>query len=212
MHDYSYFIKIFIGLLALVNPFEAMPMFISGTKDLTRQQKVLVAKKTYIAVFLILVFSQYLGRYLLEMFGISTASFSLAGGVIIFVIALQMVIGESDPKVKSLPDAEGNNNFSAIGIVPIAMPLLAGPGPISSIVVYGSRSTGLAYDISLTFIVFLISTVAFLTLYATSRFEKILTPTSIKIITKISGLFVAAIAVEIMYTAILGLINSAPSH
>lgn len=208
MYEFSHYIKIFIALLALVNPFEALPFFLSGTKSLTKQQKVFVAKKTFISVFIILVFSQYFGKYLLEMFGISTASFSIAGGIIIFLIALNMVIGDSDSNEKSVPNQPGNIDFAAIAVVPLATPLLAGPGPMSSIIVYGSISTGWEYDIILSAIVFLISFTVFLVLNAASRMEKILTPNRVKIITKISGLFVAAIAVEIVINAVKELLKT----
>lgn len=208
MSDLSHSIKIFIALLALVNPFEALPMFLTSTKSLNRQQKVIVAKKTFLAVFIILVFSQYFGKYLLEIFGISTASFSFAGGIIIFIIALQMVIGKSDSGEKSLPDQDSNGDFTDIAVVPLAMPLLAGPGAMSSVIVYGSLSTGIGFDIAITVIIFLISFVVFLTLNAASRMEKVLTPTRVKIITKISGLFVAAIAIEIIINAIVGILKT----
>ncbi|MBP9096273.1 MAG: NAAT family transporter [Ignavibacteria bacterium] len=208
MFEFSHYIKIFIALLALVNPFEALPFFLSGTKNLTKQQKVFVAKKTFISVFIILVFCQYLGKYLLEMFGISTASFSIAGGIIIFLIALNMVIGKSETGGNNVPDKTGNSDFASIAIVPLATPLLAGPGPISSIIVYGSTSTGWIYDIVISVIIFLISFVVFLVLNMASRMEKILTPSRVQIITKISGLFVAAIAIEIIIRAVSGLLKA----
>ncbi|MEO8211176.1 MAG: MarC family protein [bacterium] len=207
MSEVSYYIKIFIALAVLVNPIEGIPMFISGTRGLSREQKIAISKKTSGAVFIILIVALFFGRYLLELFGISIPSFSLAGGIIIFIIALQMVIGKSDSGEKSLPD-KPDIDYSDIAVVPLAIPLLAGPGAISSIIVYGSRSTGIIEDIILSGIVLLIAIFVFVSLNATTRMDKALSPTRVKIITKISGLLVAAIAIELIFSGVMNLIKT----
>ncbi len=206
MFEFSYYIKIFIALAVLVNPIEGIPIFIANTRGSTRQQKIYIARKTSAAVFVILIISLFFGRYLLELFGISTPSFSLAGGIIIFIIALQMVLGKSDSGEKSLPDSPAEDN-SDIAIVPLAIPLLAGPGAISSIIVYGSKSAGIGEDIILSGIVLLIAFFILFSLSATTRLEKALNPTRVKIITKLSGLLVAAIAMELIFGGITDLLK-----
>lgn len=206
MYEFSYYIKIFIALAVLVNPIEGIPMFISGTRGLSQEQKTAISRKTSGAVFIILIVSLFFGRYLLELFGISIPSFSLAGGIIIFLIALQMVIGKSDSGEKSIPD-KPELDYSDIAVVPLAIPLLAGPGAISSMIVYGSRSKGVLEDLILSGIVLLIAIFVFMSLNATTRMEKALSPTRVKIITKISGLLVAAIAIELIFAAIMNLIK-----
>ncbi|MDQ3019647.1 MAG: NAAT family transporter [Bacteroidota bacterium] len=206
MFEFSYYIKIFIAILVLVNPFEGIPVFISSTSSLSRQQKTAIARKASFAVFIILIVSLFFGRYLLELFGISISSFSLAGGIIIFIIALQMVIGKFESGEKSLPD-KPDLDYTDIAVVPLAIPLLAGPGAISSVIVYGSRSTGIIDDIILSGIVLLIAVTIMVSLNTTTRMEKVLTSTRVKIITKISGLLVAAIAVELIFTAVMNLIK-----
>lgn len=206
MFEFSYYIKVLIAILVLVNPFEGVPVFISSTSNLSRQQKSAIAKKTSIAVFIILIISLFLGKYVLELFGISIPSFSLAGGIIILIIALQMVLGKSNSGEKSLP-SDPNQDMSDIAVVPLAIPLLAGPGAISSIIVYGSRSTGIVDYIVLSSIVLLVAMIVMASLNATTRMEKVLTSTRVKIITKISGLLVAAIAVELIFSSVINLIK-----
>jgi MarC family membrane protein len=193
-----YYIKIFIALAVLVNPLEGIPLFISKTRSYSAAQKLAISKKTSISVFLILLLSLFFGRYILQLFGISTASFSVSGGIIIFLIALDMVIGKSDSGEKSLP-AVSPQQEGDIAIVPLAIPLLAGPGAISSIIVYGSRSTGIVEDIILSGIVLLVAVWVGLSLRAATKMEKVLSETGIKVMTKISGLLVAAIAVEMVF-------------
>lgn len=197
-----YYIKVFIALMILVNPFEGIPLFLSKTNHCTPAEKTAIAKKTSLAVFLVLVLSLFFGRYILQLFGITIASFSLAGGIIIFLIAIDMVLGKSDSGEKSMPN-DPTNNPSDIAIVPLAIPLLAGPGAISSVIVYGSTSTGLMDDLLLAVIVLMIGIVVRISLRAASKMEKFLHDTGVKVLTKISGLLVAAIAVEMIFHALI---------
>ncbi|MBK8549623.1 MAG: NAAT family transporter [Ignavibacteria bacterium] len=206
MQDITYYIKIFIALSVLVNPIEGIPVFLSNTRGQTIQQKADIYKKTSIAVFIILMISLFFGRYILTLFGISIPSFSLAGGIIIFIIALQMVLSKDDSGEKSLTKAT-DSDYSDIAVVPLAIPLLAGPGAISSIIVYGSRSSGILDDVFLSGIVLLVSVFVFFSFRATTRMEKALSPARIKIITKISGLLVAAIAIELIFSSVTNLIK-----
>lgn len=199
--EVTYYIKIFIAISVLVNPIEGIPLFITNTRSMTHEQKLLIARKTSFAVFIILLFSMFAGRYVLQLFGIGIPSFSVAGGIIIFLISLQMVIGKSDSGEKSLP-TEPPQDYGDIAIVPLAIPLLAGPGAISSVIVYGGRSSGLIEDLFLSVIVIIVAATVFISLNVATRMEKALNPTAIKIMTKISGLLVAAISVELIFTGL----------
>ncbi len=203
MSEVTYYLKVFIAIFVLVNPIEGIPLFLSKTHDNSKQEKIAIANKTSVAVFVILIISLFLGRYLLELFGIGIPSFTLAGGIIIFLISLQMVIGkESQSGAKSVPDnpAQGNED---VAVVPLATPLLAGPGPISSVIVYGSNSNGILDDIFLTVIVILVAVAVWLSLNAATRMEKALNETGIKVMTKISGLLVSAIAIELIFSSLV---------
>ncbi|MEO8446682.1 MAG: NAAT family transporter [bacterium] len=205
MSEVTYYIKIFIAIIVLVNPVEGIPLFLSKTHTNSRDEKIAIAKKTSFAVFIILIISLFLGRYVLELFGISIASFTLAGGIIIFLISIQMVIGKTDSGEKSLPGdpAEANED---VAIVPLAIPLLAGPGAISSVIVYGSQSAGLWQDLILSIVVIVVAFVVWLALNASTRMEKALNETGIKVMTKISGLLVTAIAIELIFSSLLKIV------
>ncbi|MDZ4711541.1 MAG: NAAT family transporter [bacterium] len=205
MSEITYYIKIFIAIIVLVNPVEGIPLFLSKTHTNSREEKIAIAKKTAFAVFIILIISLFLGRYVLELFGISIASFTLAGGIIIFLISIQMVIGKTDSGEKSLPGDQTGANED-VAIVPLATPLLAGPGAISSVIVYGSRSPGLWEDLILSIIVIVVAFVVWLALNASTRMEKALNETGIKVMTKISGLLVTAIAIELIFSSLLKIV------
>lgn len=207
MEGVSYYIKIFIAIIVLVNPMEGIPLFLSRTGSLTKEQKVIIARKTSIAVFIILIVALYLGRYLLELFGIGIPSFTLAGGVIIFLVALDMVLGKSSSGDKSIPD-DPTENPENIAVVPLAIPLLAGPGAISSVILYGSKSNGIEDDLILTGIVFLVAVSVALSLRAASGMQKVLNQTGINVLTKVTGLLIAAIAVQLIFSGLDQMIPS----
>ncbi|HMS64955.1 MAG TPA: MarC family protein [Ignavibacteria bacterium] len=207
MSEVTYYIKVFIAIIVLVNPVEGIPLFLSRTSSLTREQKFAIAKKTSIAVFTILIISLYLGRYLLELFGIGIPAFTLAGGVIIFLVALDMVLGKSNLGDKNIPD-DPSENPENIAVVPLAIPLLAGPGAISSVILYGSKSDGFAGDIILTGIVLLVAVSVAISLRAATRMQKVLSQTGIDVLTKVTGLLVAAIAVQLIFSGLEQMIPS----
>lgn len=207
MSEVTYYVKVFIAIIVLVNPMEGIPLFLSRTGDLSQQQKISIARKTSIAVFIILITALFLGRYLLEIFGIGIPAFTLAGGVIIFLVSLDMVLGKSNTGDKDIPK-DPTQNPSDIAVVPLAMPLLAGPGAISGVILYGSKSNGIEEDIILAGIVFLIAVAVALSLNAASRMQKVLNETAINVMTKVTGLLVAAIAVQLIFSGLQQMIPS----
>jgi multiple antibiotic resistance protein len=207
MSEVTYYVKVFIAIIVLVNPMEGIPLFLSRTGDLSQQQKISIARKTSIAVFIILITALFLGRYLLEIFGIGIPAFTLAGGVIIFLVSLDMVLGKSNTSDKDIPK-DPTQNPSDIAVVPLAMPLLAGPGAISGVILYGSKSNGIEEDIILAGIVFLIAVAVALSLNAASRMQKVLNETAINVMTKVTGLLVAAIAVQLIFSGLQQMIPS----
>lgn len=201
MENVSYYIKIFIAIIVLVNPMEGIPLFLSKTSGLTTKEKIPIIRKTAVSVFIILIVALFLGRYLLEFFGIGIPAFTLAGGVIIFLISLEMVLGKSTSGDKNSPN-DPNENPLNIAVVPLAIPLLAGPGPISSVILYGSKSNGLEGDLILAGIVFLVAVGVAVSLNAASRMNKFLGETGINVLTKVTGLLIAAIAVQLIFSGL----------
>ena len=194
MAEITYYIKVFIAVFVLVNPLEGIPLFLNRTSSLTKEQKSAIAKKTATAVLVVLLIALFVGKYLLELLAIGIPAFSVGGGTIIFIIALQMVLGTP---VKPGADS-GNSDIADFAIVPLAIPLLAGPGPISSLILYGSQTASWFDYVMLTCIVLLVATGVYLSLNAAAKMLRYLGTTGMNVLTKVSGLLVAAIAVELI--------------
>lgn len=197
MENLTEYLKVFIAIYVLVNPLEGIPIYLARSQGMTQAQRLAIARTTSIAVAVILWVSLAAGHVVLQLLGISVGAFTLAGGIIIFLIALKMVLGPGGGDQKSGP-AEGN-----FAIVPLAIPLLAGPGPISSVIVYASKGitaqgASLTDDLVLAGIILVVAVATFLALAVADPARRLLGDTGIDVFTRISGILVAAIAVGLV--------------
>ncbi len=142
--DLSGYIKFFVGLFALVNPVGIIPVFIS----MTSYQAVAARNKTNLtanlSVAIILWTSLFLGDGILHLFGISIDSFRIAGGILVVTIAMSMISGKLGEDKQNKQEKSETAIRESIGVVPLALPLMAGPGAISSTIVWGTRYHSLA--------------------------------------------------------------------
>jgi multiple antibiotic resistance protein len=130
------YIKIFVSLFVLVNPLEGIPVFLARTDKMDMAARKLTERIAAVGVTVILLVSLIIGRGILQVLNISIGAFTMAGGIIIFLIGLTMVRGGAGATIRSeQQDIEGRR----FALVPLAMPLLAGPGAISAVIVYASK-------------------------------------------------------------------------
>lgn len=190
-------LKIFIAIFVLINPLAGIPVFIKMTTNNTSKEKLAIANKTFFAVLVILIFSQYLGKPLLKLFDISIPAFTISGGVIIFLIALSLIFkkGISTDSTKFI-----NQDIVAgdLAVVPLAIPILAGPGVISTVILYGSKTKNITEDIILTAILVVVALATWLSLRVSSKIQVFLHETGVNVMMKISGIIIAAIGVELI--------------
>lgn len=139
LFDFATYFKFFIGLFALVNPVGIIPVFIS----MTSYQPAAVRNKTNLtanlSVAIILLTSLFLGDGILQIFGISIDSFRIAGGILVVTIAMSMISGKLGEDKQNKQEKSETAVRESIGVVPLALPLMAGPGAISSTIVWGTR-------------------------------------------------------------------------
>lgn len=128
------FVKVAVALFVLVNPLEGVPVFMARSERLPGPARARAAHTAAVAVTVIMLASLFVGRALLAGLGISIGAFMVAGGVLIFLIGVRMVFGT--PAMAGDGGAAGDESFA---IVPLAIPLLAGPGVISGVIVYATK-------------------------------------------------------------------------
>ncbi|WP_031839582.1 YchE family NAAT transporter, partial [Vibrio parahaemolyticus] len=137
--ELAIFLQFFLGLVAAVNPVGIMPVFVSLSGHMTPEEKIKTATTANVAVAVILIISLLAGQLLLDMFSISLDSFRVAGGLLLLSIAFSMMSGKLGEDKQNKQEKSEYVSREQIGVVPLAMPLMAGPGAISSTIVYGAR-------------------------------------------------------------------------
>lgn len=189
-------LKTFIALLALINPLGVLPMFISLTQGYTLKEKRRTIRITAFTVISVVTVCTLLGEQIIAFFGISTASLQVAGGLLILLMALNMLnakMGGARTTDEELDEAEHKNT---LGVVPLGIPLLTGPGAISTVIVYADKAKG-AFDYAIIIGCGVgIAALVWITLQLADPINRIMGRSGINIATRIMGLLVAAVAVE----------------
>ncbi|MCL4140807.1 UNVERIFIED_CONTAM: hypothetical protein GTU68_015539 [Idotea baltica] len=205
MLDYAEYIKLFVGLLAIMNPFGAIPLFISMTADENNTQRNKTINLVAMAVGIILLVSLVLGDLVLQIFGITIDSFRVGGGILILLMAIAMLHAKTSPIKQTDEEADESIEKESVAIVPLAMPLLAGPGAISTIILATHKSSSFSHYLIVSFGIAILSLVVWAVLRLSPIIEKYISATGINILTRIMGLILAAIAVEFIANGIKGL-------
>ena len=199
--DYTQFLKYFIGLMAIINPIGLLPIFSSLTESNTKAERFRVNATANFAVAIILIVSMLFGKMILNWFSISINSFQIAGGIMIATIALVMIHGKLEEGRHNADERKEASAKDSIAVVPLAMPLMAGPGAISQVGV-----DVIGYGGTLLVIV-AFSLVSFL-IFSLSQFMiKVMGKTGINIVTRIMGIIMLSIAIEMIATGIKGLFH-----
>ena len=200
MFDLTSFLKDTISLFAIVEPVGAVPIFLSLVSNYSANQKKIVAKRACMAGFLILLTSLIFGKWFLQIMGISLPSIRVAGGLMFIVMGLQFILSEA-PKISD-KETEEAQLHSDIAVVPLALPILSGPGAMGAVILLGSKNHTIQ-NISLVglsiAIVMLISYICF---RLASPIGKKMGQTGLNILNKISGLIVLSIGVEFILAGV----------
>lgn len=205
MEPITIYMKFFIGLLAIVNPVGTIPIFLDACKDMSDLDRKRTAKMTFLTVLCVLLIVLFSGEYILSFFGITINSFRVAGGILLFTMALAMLQARVSRAKQTQEEADAMGNMESVAIVPLGIPLLAGPGAISTVILYAHQyRSPIDYLISGSVII-LVSLTVWLCLRVSTRVRDVLGQTGINVITRIMGLIMAAIGVEIIASGIKGL-------
>jgi multiple antibiotic resistance protein len=201
------YVQIFISLFVLVNPLEGIPFFLAKTRGSAKADRAGIARRSAIAVTIILLVSAVVGAKLLAVFGIGLPAFQVGGGIILFLIALQMALGGVNGG-RGSQVADDHAAGADIAIVPLAIPLLGGPGAISGAILYGTRTDTTEELAALCAITLLVGLATFASLRAAEWLRRALGNTGIDIATRLMGLLIAAIAAQLTIEGLLELVRA----
>lgn len=202
--EYLYLVQILIALLSIMDPWGTIPLYLglaAGQSDTQRRE---TARKAALAVFVILAICALLGKHLLAFFSIDMDSFSIAGGIYLLLMAISMLQAKALPGKSNPSEHEEAMEKEDISVVPLAMPLLAGPGAISTVILYAEQMDGV-FDRSMLFVIIGLSTlVVWLCLYYARPIGDRLGRTGTNILSRIMGLVIASIAVKFIMSGLAG--------
>jgi multiple antibiotic resistance protein len=204
MLGFSEYAQFFIAMLAIVDPVTILPVYLHLVRHFTKEEKAQAACKAALATTIALVVTVFIGQMVLDFFGISIGSFQIAGGLLLMIVAMQLM-NHDDP----LPaqDTQNKSLSASQVVVPLAIPLLAGPGAFSTVIVFSFRSNSLAHLLVLSACLLVLGGIVWLALHMANRFMHFLSPTTISIVNKIMGLIMAAIAVEFIANGVKALFH-----
>jgi multiple antibiotic resistance protein len=198
MEHWTEYTRFFIALFVILDPFAAVPIFLALTKTYSATERGRIANISAITVLFVLTAAALTGETLLLGMGTSLASFRVGGGIVLLLMALAMLHGETGA-VRTTPAEEAEaEDRSAIAVVPLAIPLMAGPGSISTVIIQMQRSDTEFHSLLVIASILSVCILLWVVLRLASTIGKALGHIGLNIINRIFGLILAAIAVEII--------------
>jgi multiple antibiotic resistance protein len=189
-------VTIFMAFFAIMNPLANTAVFAGLTGEKSKQEKAQIAKKALILTFIIIVCFSVLGKSIFHLFGITLPALRIAGGFLVFLVGYHMLHGSNS----KLHTAEANDN-SDVAVSPLAVPLLAGPGTISTAMNYSAA--GGWVDISITISVFLaLCVITYICFIFSSKILSVLGESGLNIVTRLMGLILSVIGVQLLISGI----------
>lgn len=196
--QWSQFISFIISMLAITNPAGSVAVFLGMTQNKIEQEKRRIALVTTLTIFIVLVLITWTGIPILEIFGISLPAFEITGGLIILLRGLEMLHSKETPTSKTAEELEQQNVRESIAVVPLGIPIIAGPGAMTNTVIFTREFPEFIHKIYICAGILFVSLVIGVMLFFSTRIGKIVGESGIKIMTRIMGLLLSAIAMSLM--------------
>lgn len=198
MEAWSEYSRFLIALFAILTPFAAIPIFLGMTEGRSRKERNGIAQSAVLTVASVLVSSVFLGDAILTVLGTSLASFRVGGGIVLLLIALSLLNATVSAVKHTEQEADEAGQRTAIGVVPLGLPLLAGPGSISAVIIEAQRGHGWEHFAILVACILVVCAGLLVTLRLAVPIGNKLGQTGLNIMNRLTGLLLAAVAVEII--------------
>lgn len=198
--------KVLVALVVIVNPLSVIPAYITLTRDYTKDQRAGTARTAAIAVGSVLIISTLLGAHILGFFGISIAAFRVGGGILILMMGLSMLQARQSRAKQTPEEAAEAEDKQSIGIVPLGIPLLAGPGAISTAIVYAEQAKSWIDTVFTLACCALVGVAVWAALRTAEPMGRALGRTGLNIATRVMGLLLSALAIGIIASGVRALL------
>jgi multiple antibiotic resistance protein len=191
----------FTSVLFIVDPIAVVPTYLVITQGQSAAQRRVTARRACVAATVLLVTFAAVGRGIFELFGITMPAFRIAGGLILWLVAMDMLHGSRSTQEGTAEITEATFKDD-VALTPLAMPMLAGPGAISTVMVLSGQAQTPPQTIAVYSAIFVTAFTCWLTLRAAEPLVRKMGQTGIRVMTRIMGLLLAAIAVQFVITGV----------
>lgn len=196
MQNWNEYLHLSAGLISVVNPIGAIPTFISLTAARSKAENRRTAFVCAGSVFMVLLSALLAGEPILNFFGISLPAFRVAGGILVLLMGISMLHAKED-RARHTPEEQAeSHDKDSIAIVPLAIPLLSGPGAISTTIVYGHMEHSWSHYWLVGSVIFSVASIVLMAMLSAHRIANVMGHTGMNVVTRVMGLLLASIAVE----------------
>ena len=199
----KFFWEVFVTLFVIIDPVGTVPVFLALTRDRSDRDRSRLARQATIVAFGVIVVFALFGRTILDYLGVSLAALEGAGGLLLLLVALELLTGQAaEPTQAELERAN-------VAFVPLGTPLLAGPGAIVAIMLFVQRVHGAGDGFALAAAIAAVALTVWVALRFALVVHRVLTDNGVELLTRISGILVAAIAVQLVANSAIAFAHSA---
>ena len=204
----SFSIVTFSAIFFVIDPLALVPIFLAITsRDPLDKRRRMALRATLVACILLIFFAVF-GSVLFRVFGITLSAFKIAGGILLLITSIDMLRAQPSRTRSSPEEKEEGDAKEDVAIVPLAMPLLAGPGSIATVMVIAARGGNWLHLIPVILSIVITCAIAYVLLRAAGRIQKFLGHSGIMVIERVMGLLLAAIAVQFISDGLLEVLRS----
>jgi multiple antibiotic resistance protein len=199
------FLYVFAALFAVMNPIGAVPVYLSIVQQCKSYEgRISLAKRTSVAVFMTLMTFALVGEWIFKFFGATIDAFAIAGGILLFRMALEMLSGSLSTIKITREEEEEAVSLSEIAIIPLAIPLISGPGSITTVMIYMAKNTSYLGKVAVLLAIVVASLSVYIVLMSAEKVQRKLGKVGIRLITRMMGLILASMAVQLVINGIKG--------
>lgn len=205
---FGFSVLAFTSLLAMVDPIGLVPIFLAATSGYTEKQRRATVNRAILASFLILTIFGMIGLWIFKVFNVTPHAFRIAGGIILFRIGLDMLQAKRSRTKTTKEEEDASAEKEDIAIVPLCVPLIAGPGAMTALVALMSEAKSLNAQISIYVAITMVLAITWASLVAAPRIARYMGPNGMNVTERVIALLVTVIGIQFVVDGVEGAILS----
>lgn len=190
------------SLFVIVDPIATVPAFLAMTPDDTPEERTRMARLACTVAAILLLLFAVLGKWVFQFLGITIPAFQLAASIVLLLIALDMLRAERSRAQETQEEVAAGAAKEDVAVTPLAVPMLAGPGAISTVILLHSKASGIAQQASLAVAVVAVCLASYFVFVLSAKGARWLSPIALRVSTRVMGLLLAAIAMQFLLNAL----------